>query len=276
MVELPRMPLEMCTLHLTAFREAQVSRPHSGHLPGYVGLDTAEEHRLLDHRDNLITKCQVAGWKREKTMKNAVLSLLFLALFTLMTSCTANTPETTSPTQAIHQETPTLKSENIPQGTQQDEQAIYSLFPDHSAGKVVIIREETFGDGSPQSGQDIRKSLTSNLAGISDETVNNYLLVNAASSKLPADLQLGVNYTLISTPEFVELTAKANWREIWEQKYPDAEIRCLIFSRVGFNSEHTQALIYVTKLWVEGGYYLLEKQAGKWEVIKSYSNVIIN
>jgi hypothetical protein len=209
-------------------------------------------------------------------MKNAVLSLLFLAFLTLMTSCRTNTSETGSPAQPPAQETPTTISENTPQGTQQDEQAIYSLFPDHSAGKVVIIREETFGDGSPQSGQDIRKSLTSNLAGISDETVNNYLLVNAASSKLPADLQLGVDYTLISTPEFVEMTGKANWREIWKQKYPDSEIRCLIFSRVGFNSAHTQALVYVTKLWVEGGYYLLENQAGKWEIIKSFSNVIIN
>jgi len=209
-------------------------------------------------------------------MKNTVLSLLFLALFTLMTSCTANTPETASSTQPPAQETPTLKSENIPQGMQQDEQSIYSLFPDHSAGKVVIIREETFGDGSPQSGQNAGKYISSNLAGISDETVNNYLLVNAASSKLPADLQLGVDYALISTPEFVEMTAKANWQEIWKQKYPNSEIRCLIFSRVGFNSEHTQALVYVTKLWVDGGYYLLENQAGKWEIIKSFSNVIIN
>jgi len=233
--------------------------------------------------------------KNEGTMKNTVLTVLFLSLLTLITSCrttkmpfdskttTTNTPmaiktprQTDSPIQPLIQETPTLKSGNTPDVIEQDEQSIYSLFLGNSAGKIVIVRDETFGDSYSQNEQETRSYITSNLLGISSETVNSYLLQNAIPSKLPANMNLGVNYVLVSTPEFLEITGKSNWRDIWKQKYPNSETSCIIFSRVGFNNSHTQALIYVTRLWVDGGYYLLEYNAGNWEIIKSFSNVIIN
>ena len=91
-------------------------------------------------------------------------------------------------------------------------------------------------------------------------------------------MKLGVNYILISTPEFLEITSNPGWRDIWTQKYPNSEVGCIVFSRIGFDNSHTQGLIYVTRLWVDGGYYLLERDTQKenWEIIESFSNVIIN
>jgi hypothetical protein len=217
-------------------------------------------------------------------MKNTVRMVLFLSLLTLITSCRTTLapteaktpPQAAAPTQPITQETPTLKSGNAPEGIEQDEQSIYSLFLGNSAGKIAIIRDETFGDSNSQNEQETRNYITSNLLGISLDTVDGYLLLNAIPSKFPTNMNLGVNYVLVSTPEFLEITGKSNWRDVWKQKYPNSETSCIIFSRVGFNNSHTQALIYVTKLWVEGGYYLLENQAGNWEIIKSFTNAIIN
>ena len=160
----------------------------------------------------------------------------------------------------------------------QDDQAIYSLFMDDSNGKIIIIREDTFTDTFPQSEDEAKNYIKSNLQNVSSETLDNYLYVNSFTSKLPSNMSLGVNYILISTPEFVEITGSSGWRDIWMQKYPNSEVSCIAFSRIGFNNLHTQALIYVTRLWVDGGYYLLELDAhkGLWEIIESFSNVTIN
>jgi hypothetical protein len=228
-------------------------------------------------------------------MKSTVLIVLFFSLLTSITSCstteipldskttTTNAPilimtprQTDSPIQTSIQETPTLKSGNTQDVIEQDEQSIYSLFAGNSTGKTVVVRDETFGDSYSQDEQETRNYITSNILGISSETVNSYVLHNSVPSKLPVNMNLGAKYALVSTPEFLEITGKSNWRDIWKQKYPDSEMSCIIFSRVGFNNSRTQALIYVTKLWVDGGYYLLEYNAGNWEIIKSFSNTTIN
>ena len=160
----------------------------------------------------------------------------------------------------------------------QDDEAIYSLFMDDSNGKVVVIREDTFVDTYPQNEEEARNFIQSSFLNVSSETLENYIYVNSIPSKLASNMNLGVNYILISTPEFLEITGDPGWRDIWIQKYPDSEVGCIAFSRIGFNNSHTQALVYVTRLWVDGGYYLLEQngQKGIWEIIENFSNVNIN
>ena len=147
------------------------------------------------------------------------------------------------------------------------------------AGKTVIIREATFAnDTSPQNEDETKKSIQSSLPGVSGETIDNYMSVNSVPGKLPSNMDLGLDYVLISTAEFLEITGSPNWRAVWSQKYPNSEVGCMAFSKIGFNDSHTQALVYVTRLWVGGGYYLLEQiaQKGAWEVVESFSNMIIN
>jgi len=89
-------------------------------------------------------------------------------------------------------------------------------------------------------------------------------------------MNLGVSYILLSTPEFLEITRDSNWGEVLEEKYPGSQ-GCTSFSRVGFNNSRTQALVYVIRIFGPlmggGGYYLLEYNAGNWEIIDQFLNV---
>ena len=160
----------------------------------------------------------------------------------------------------------------------QDDQAIYSLFADDAVGTVIPIREDTFPDTYPRNEEETGHFITSNLPSVSGETLATYIDVNSTSSTLPSNMTLGVNYVLVSTPEFLEITSRPDWRNIWRQRFPHSEVGCIAFSRIGFNDAHTQALVYVARLWVDGGYYLLERSAveGVWEIVERFSNVITN
>lgn len=166
---------------------------------------------------------------------------------------------------------------DLPTVIEQDEQAIYALFFSDFSGTIAIVREDTFGSSYPQDEQETRDYIKSNLSDISDETLNNYIERNTVSSKLPATMKLGVDYVLLSTPEFLEITSESNWGEILKEKYPGSQ-GCTSFSRVGFNNSRTQALVYVIRILgplVGGGeYYLLEYNAGNWEIIDQFLNVI--
>ncbi len=224
-------------------------------------------------------------------MKNIALAVLFLSLPILIISCvesplnsattTIYTPLPTKETNTTNLPPPSptkTMPQNTPTAIDQDDQTIYSLFMDDAGGKIIIIREDTFTDTHPQNEEETENFIKSNLLSVSSETLNNYIYVNSITSKLPSNMNLGVNYILISTPEFLEITSNSDWRDIWRQRFPNSEVGCIAFSKIGFNDSHTQALIYVTRLWVDGGYYLLEHNAqkGVWEIIGSFSNVTIN
>jgi hypothetical protein len=225
-------------------------------------------------------------------MKNIPLIIVFFCSAIFIASCgkapinsATATIDAAIPTRLTN--TPNLNSpspmktmeNNPPAASDQDEAAIYALFMGDPAGKIVIVREDTFtGEPTPQNEEETKKSIQANLPSASSETINNYISVNSVSSKLPSNMNLGVNYVLISTADFLEITGSPNWRDTWRRKYPNSEVSCITFSKIGFDESHTQALVYVARLWVEEGYYLLEHNAenGAWKVVESYSNVIIN
>jgi hypothetical protein len=190
------------------------------------------------------------------------------------TSAVKDTPAMTA--TSIPRNTPTV-TDNLPTNDEQDVQAVYATLLKDYPGTTAVLREDTSGDTFTQDEQEARGYIKSNFPNISDETVNAYLARNAAPTKLPADMDLGVSYTLLTTPEFLEITGKSNWGEVLKERYPGSE-GVTAFSRVGFNSAHTQALVYVTRVLApligEGGYYLLEYDQGKWEIIDQYINVM--
>jgi hypothetical protein len=219
-------------------------------------------------------------------MKNIALIVLFLSLLILIASCRESPIDSATvtsypliPAEETNLPSPPptkTKENNMPIAI--DQEAIYSLFVDDTEGKVVIIREDTFTDTYSQNAEETENRIKTNLLNISDETLNNYLYVNSDASKLSSNMNLGVNYILISTPEFVDITSNPDWRDIWRQRYPNSEVSSLAFSRIGFNDSRSQALIFVARLWVDGGYYLLEynTQKGGWEIVESFISVIIN
>ena len=122
------------------------------------------------------------------------------------------------------------------------------------------------------SANDPQKSLDyirSGLPGLSDEALDNFVQRNQQSGPLAPNMELDVDYILLSTEELSEITRQSNWGEVITQKYPGS-YGYTMFSRVGFNNTLDQAVIYVgsmaAPLMGSGFYYLMEKENGDWVI----------
>jgi hypothetical protein len=151
-----------------------------------------------------------------------------------------------------------------------EEQAVYSYFLSEVGEPAVILQNtSTFLiETDPQESIDYIKS---GLDGLSDETFDNYLSRNAQPGPLPANMNLGVKYVLLTPDELTEISSQANWGQVLDERYPGSK-GYTIFSRVGFNPSLDQALVYVANvggpLVGSGSYYLMEKKNGVWVLIE--------
>jgi hypothetical protein len=150
---------------------------------------------------------------------------------------------------------------------EKEEQAVYSFFFGSNPGTVVILQDTStnISSDAPQQSIDYIKS---GLPGVSKETLNNYLARNRQPSQLSPDMQLGVNYVLLSTDGLSTIMKQANGWDAFYAKYSHSGYTQ--FSRVGFNQTLDQAVIYVGgmagPLMGSGFYYLMEKKDGQWVI----------
>ena len=105
------------------------------------------------------------------------------------------------------------------------------------------------------------------IAGFKDRNKESYLIEPV--------LDFGVNYQLLTQEEVDELRLldeASGWKLLYE-KYPNS-YGFLYLSRVGFNADFTQALVYTESFhyeyFLEGGYYLMTKQDGRWVIENDY------
>lgn len=156
------------------------------------------------------------------------------------------------------------------QDIEHEEQVVYSFFVVSSNGPVVLL-QDTATDISTDDPKETMDYVQSGLPSVSRETVNNYLERNSSPSQLKPDMQLGVEYVLLSAEEQRSIFDQPDgWGSFYE-KYPDSG-GYTVLSRVGFNDTLDQALIYVANvagpLMGAGNYYLLEKKDGEWRIIE--------
>jgi len=157
-----------------------------------------------------------------------------------------------------------------------DEQEVYSVFfaenPD-----VTLLLQDTGADSSMSSSEEVMDYIKSGLSAISDETINDYLKNNKQDSQLPASMNVGVEYQLLSADEFAEISSQSDWGNVLKEKYPGSD-GYMFFSRVGFNNAHDQALIYVGRVYGplngEASYYLMEKKDAKWMIVNQIIRVV--
>ena len=151
---------------------------------------------------------------------------------------------------------------------EREEQAVYAVFVRGSKGPALILENTSTSTLDEDPGQMI-DNIKDGLPGISNDTIDSYVERNAQSTQLSPDMQLGVDYVLLSQEELAEISRQPNWHEVLTEKYPGSE-GYTIFSRVGLNRSLDQAVIYVGKvagpLMGAGYYYLLEKQDGEWAI----------
>jgi hypothetical protein len=151
---------------------------------------------------------------------------------------------------------------------EKEEQAVYAVFVAGSKGPALILQDTSTGLSDDDPGQTI-DNLKGGLPSISNETIDSFVERNAQPGQLSPDMQLGVDYVLLSQDELAEISSQPNWHKVLAEKYPGSE-GYTIFSRVGFNQSLDQAVLYVGDvggpLMGAGFYYLLEKQNGEWGI----------
>jgi len=151
---------------------------------------------------------------------------------------------------------------------EKEEQAVYSFFVGDGRAPVLIL-ENTATDISQTDPQQTIDYIKDGLPSLSKETLDHFMERNKESGPLSPDMDLGVEYILLTPEELSEVTRQPNWHEVMAERY-NGSAGYTAFSRVGFNRSLDQAVVYVGQmagpLMGAGFYYLLEKEFGQWKL----------
>lgn len=176
------------------------------------------------------------------------------------------------------------RSQDSTGGVTEEEYAIYSslikqlyIKPDT---KVAVVRERTFRYDSARGEEEQPwkgkvKGIVIDPSATEDfETKNEkHWLLDKSSFKLPIKADITTDADLRSI--FHGRTGQLEWIEYYK-RYPDTS-GLITLSRVGFNTAHTQALVYIgSHCGPDCGdvhFYLLEKSGGTWAIKKELKKV---
>jgi len=151
-----------------------------------------------------------------------------------------------------------------------EEYAVYAALieAEYLPGPGLIVLENRTEAGMDQDLERMLERINEKMPGIAAETLGSFRLRNAETVTLTNRLSLSVPYVLIDEQEMKEIFAEGGW-DLFYERYPHSQ-GVMSLSRVGFNSDLTQALVYVGNWshWVVGaGYYvLLAKERSVWVV----------
>ena len=155
----------------------------------------------------------------------------------------------------------------------QERYAVYSVVLDRmfvrESTKLLVIQDKTgddFTDNAEQRWENIRKK----LAPISQKTIEDFKSRNSQPSSLENKFTLTTKVTFISKSEVDKMFGKGGgWWEAFYKRYPNSP-GLITLSNIGFNSEMTEALLYVGHgcggLCGQGNYVLLVKTNGTWRL----------
>jgi len=159
--------------------------------------------------------------------------------------------------------------------TELEEYAVYSALIKkmYLTGRVkLLVIEDHTGVGLlSKDDEQGNKYLRENLPGLQEETFADFKAKNAEAYPLKPTFNLGVKMVLVSGPEIKEIFKEKNGWDNFYAKYPGSQ-GLMTLSRVGFNREMTQALVYIGNQshWLAGAGYcvVLAKKDGAWTVEK--------
>lgn len=200
-------------------------------------------------------------------MKKLLLNLIFPVLLLFVTACIGQT--FTLPVSSPNiEETPTpiVSRAEI----EKEEETVYSSFFKNYSEPIVILQETSTGFllSSSDELQQRMEYITSGFPSASKETLDDFLEHNRQPSQLSPEMELGVEYVLLSVDEFSSIMNQSNGWDAFYEKYSRSGYVQL--SRVGFNQTLDQAVLYIGSvsgpLMSSGDYYLMEKKDGQWAI----------
>jgi hypothetical protein len=183
---------------------------------------------------------------------------LLLFLFICAAACSPARP-TILPTRAANQ-------------TGEEEQAVFAFLLAkmyQHKGYVIMANTATSATGVDNTAQTLDYVLQ-NMHDVAPATLDSFRALNVTAQILRPDMQLGGPYTLLSqTARNLIFSQNQSGWDIFYYRYPQAP-GLTTFSRVGFNANLDQALVYMgtQSNWTVGaGYYLLLKKVnGTWSI----------
>lgn len=206
-------------------------------------------------------------WKVSTDMKRVALRLLALSLTLAAAAFSAPGPTRARATAAsiaddLDAEEYAVISAVLISGRQDD--------GDAKTGGVLVIQDMTVAwHGFDDKPETFYAALKESSKELLDETIEDYKAKNKEPHKLSERLDAKVRYVLADTREidgFFEKNGVSGWEDFYK-KYPNSG-GYFMFSRVGFNSDKTQALVYKAHgcggLCGEGSCLLFVKKDGVW------------
>lgn len=146
----------------------------------------------------------------------------------------------------------------------------------------IIIRERTAyiddleyddsGNPTNKTPEECAQSIEMRFQDISADTIHDYMQKREEAARLlEVGTELKVSHILVSRKEIEMLLRSSGWRAVREQYGKVAGI--IELSRVGFNKDQTEALVYVAftegPLAGSGDYCLLRRKRDKWIIVSS-------
>ncbi len=169
-----------------------------------------------------------------------------------------------------------------PHSTIPEEYAVYSAAIEHKLvrGKtrLVVIQDRTQAyDYGGQPEDEHHKGVLEELSPVSESTLKDFVDKNREPRKLSGQFEIKAPYKILAKEE-IESFFKGSadgagsllkgWEEFYK-KYPES-YGYVVLSRVGFDAEKRQAMVYVSRycggLCGDGAYILLTKDEGRWKV----------
>ncbi len=126
-------------------------------------------------------------------------------------------------------------------------------------------------NGQPIPWAETAKSLHEKAPTLQATTIEAFRQANAGRAVIRPSFRTPIDYGLVSSSEIESIFEKRG--DVWGryyQKFPGSQ-GILTFTRVGFNSDGTQALLYWSNicggLCGEGAYVVMEKHNGQWLIV---------
>jgi len=152
-------------------------------------------------------------------------------------------------------------------GTIVDEQEVLAVCLGHlHLGVGQVVRSLT-RSGLPADEERALSYMRKNFEGLGEETLADFLAKNREQHPVEPDLDPGGRLICLSDEEFLHVFRDREGWERFRQEFPESD-GTLRFSRVGFDRDVTQAMIYAGQQfdWQigSGGYWLFTKSSGAW------------
>jgi hypothetical protein len=126
------------------------------------------------------------------------------------------------------------------------------------------------GNGRPIPWMETSKSLLKRAPTLQQATIDAFRKANAQQVSLHRSFHSSLDYDLVDESQLEPIFKKGGgWWDAYYKQFPRAQ-GILTFSRVGFNSDGTQALLYYNNtcggLCGAGEYVIMVKRDGRWSI----------